>query len=1048
MVRLVKIMKMKTIQHQQSNLRHAFPALKTVLVILMLLAGFQLTARSEELDQEFPVQGGANGAVYASALQPDGKILIGGAFTKINGKNRPYLARLNSDSTLDAAFQPPAGITNAVYSIALQPDGKIVVAGAFNRTNGSLENRILRLNADGSRDESFAPGSGANGTVRAVALQPDGKLLLGGSFTSFNGVSSNRLVRLNSDGSVDQSFAPAGGADASVETIAADASGRVVIGGAFKTVNNVSRSGVARLNGDGSLDLTFNPGSGTAERNPGDGSHTVYSIVVQPDGRILLGGAFYSFNGTPRPAVLRLDVDGTLDTAFNLGTGVDGAVRTATILSDGRVLIGGAFSIFSPATRDRIARLNLDGSVDSTFNTQGMAGEVYVLAVQPDSKLVIGGSFTGINYALRSRIARLNADGSLDRPFAPTGGANGNIYKIVAQPDGKILLGGEFTAFNGIPRRGIVRLNADGSVDNSFDSAIGINEGNYSRIDNIIVLPDGKILIGGEFDSFNGVNQKSLARLNPDGSVDASFVGSLTVGKVNALVRQPDGKILVGGNFGGINGNNQTNFARLDPNGNVDTGFLMGAGPNSYVSSIVLQPDGKILLGGDFYKYNNITQEKIARLNPDGSLDASFNVGGGPQGAVYGLLLQPDGKVLVRGFFENVNGVQRIRIARLNADGSLDQAFNPGAGPYGVILDFALQGDGKILIGGTFSSYNNVARNKLARLNPDGSLDGTLIQGNGPNGDVRAFWIQPDRSILIGGSFSLYSGVSTTNLIRLKGVNRPPADFDGDGKTDISIFRPADGSWWYSRSLDNAFRVFSFGISSDIITPGDYTGDGKTDLGVFRPSTGEWFVQRSEDNSYFSFPFGSNGDIPAPADYDADGKTDAAVFRPSTGTWYILNSGGSGTSIVQFGADGDFPVAADYDGDGRADIALFRPSDGSWWYLQSSNAQFRVYRFGESTDKPVPGDYTGDGKADIAVWRPASGEWFFKRSEDDSYFSVPFGAAGDIVAPGDYDGDGRFDTAVFRPSTANWFVQRSTAGILITTFGAAGDRPVTNAFVP
>jgi CSLREA domain-containing protein len=279
-------------------------------------------------------------------------------------------------------------------------------------------------------------------------------------------------------------------------------------------------------------------------------------------------------------------------------------------------------------------------------------------------------------------------------------------------------------------------------------------------------------------------------------------------------------------------------------------------------------------------------------------------------------------------------------------------------------------------------------------------------------------------------------------------LQRTPYDFDGDGKTDIGIFRPSDGSWWYTRSSDDAFRVYAFGAAGDLLTPGDYTGDGKSDIAVFRPATGEWFVQRSEDNSFFSFPFGVNGDIPAPTDYDGDGKTDAAVFRPSSGTWFILNSGGSGTSIVQFGSAEDKPVAADYDGDGKADVAIFRPSDGSWWYLRSSDSQFRVFSFGVSTDKPVQGDYTGDGKADLAVFGSSSGEWFVQRSEDNSYFSVPFGAMGDIAVPGDYDGDGKFDTAVFRPSTADWFVQRSTAGIIITHFGTTGDRPIPNAFVP
>jgi hypothetical protein len=294
-----------------------------------------------------------------------------------------------------------------------------------------------------------------------------------------------------------------------------------------------------------------------------------------------------------------------------------------------------------------------------------------------------------------------------------------------------------------------------------------------------------------------------------------------------------------------------------------------------------------------------------------------------------------------------------------------------------------------------------------------------------------------------GERFNLQSGFWTYDAPR-----RAPYDFDGDGKTDIGIFRPSDGSWWYSRSSDNGFRVFRFGISSDLIAPGDFTGDGLADIAVFRATSGEWFVQRSEDNSFFSFPFGTSGDVPVPSDYDGDGKTDAAVFRPSSGTWFILNSNGSGTSIVNFGTSEDKPVAADFDGDGKADIAIFRPSDGSWWYLRSSDNQFRVFRFGLGTDKPVQGDFTGDGRADIAVFRPSTGVWFVQRSEDDSFYSVPFGTTDDLPAPGDYDGDGRFDTAVFRPTTGNWFVQRSSAGIVITTFGTVGDRPIPNAFVP
>lgn len=271
-------------------------------------------------------------------------------------------------------------------------------------------------------------------------------------------------------------------------------------------------------------------------------------------------------------------------------------------------------------------------------------------------------------------------------------------------------------------------------------------------------------------------------------------------------------------------------------------------------------------------------------------------------------------------------------------------------------------------------------------------------------------------------------------------------DYDGDGKSDISIFRPTNGQWWYQQSFDNIVRSTTFGSSTDKPVPADFDGDGKTDIAVYRPSSGEWFVLRSSNLSFYAFPFGISTDKPAPGDYDGDGLADAAVFRQSEGTWYINKSSG-GTQISQWGAAGDIPVNADYDGDGKSDIAIFRPADGSWW-LNRSTGGFFATPFGVGTDKPVQEDYTGDGKSDIAVWRPGNGIWYVLRSEDSSFFGVPFGANGDIPAPGDFDGDGKTDFGIFRPNGGNWFIQRSTQGILIQNFGVNGDIPTEASFIP
>ena len=290
----------------------------------------------------------------------------------------------------------------------------------------------------------------------------------------------------------------------------------------------------------------------------------------------------------------------------------------------------------------------------------------------------------------------------------------------------------------------------------------------------------------------------------------------------------------------------------------------------------------------------------------------------------------------------------------------------------------------------------------------------------------------------------------TTNAVS-QAPRRTPFDLDGDGKTDLSIFRPngAASEWWWLKSGTGGNAALVFGANTDRIVPVDYTGDGKTDVAFWRPSTGQWFVLRSEDFSFYAFPFGATGDIPIPGDFDGDNKADAAVFRESSLTWFISKSTG-GTDIIGFGAAGDKPVVADYDGDGKADIAIFRPNGAGgaeWWVRRSSNASVFALQFGSSTDKALPGDFTGDGKADVAFWRPATGFWNVLRSEDFSYFAFPFGANGDVPVPGDYDGDGKIDAAVFRPTNSTWFANQSGGGTLIQQFGITGDLPLPNSFV-
>ena len=287
----------------------------------------------------------------------------------------------------------------------------------------------------------------------------------------------------------------------------------------------------------------------------------------------------------------------------------------------------------------------------------------------------------------------------------------------------------------------------------------------------------------------------------------------------------------------------------------------------------------------------------------------------------------------------------------------------------------------------------------------------------------------------VGNIFFDISGANFTITASAPTV-RKQFDFDGDGKADISVFRPSNGSWYVQQSTAG-FTGVAFGFGTDKLVPADYDGDGKTDIAVYR--NGTWYLLRSQ-LGFTGVTFGDANDIPVPADYDGDGKADIAVFRPSNGTWYLQQST-NGFTGVAFGISTDKPVPADYDGDGKADIAVNRSGT---WYIQRSQLGFTGVQFGDGNDKLVPADYDGDGKTDVAVFRPSNGTWYLQQSTA-GFTGIAFGLGTDLPAPADYDGDGKADVAVFRSGT--WYIQRSQAGFTGVAFGASTDAVIPNTYV-
>ncbi len=741
----------------------------------------------------------ANGLVGAMALQADGKVLIGGTFTTLqpngaaNATTRNRIARLNADGSLDASFDPNAN--NQIYAIAVQTDGKIVIGGAFTtlQPNGAAaattRNHIARLNADGSLDAGFNPN--ANGTfvgqVYCVAVQSDGRIVIGGAFSTLqpNGAATattrNHIARLNADGSLDTGFNP--NASAAVDAIALQTNGQIVIGGAFSTLqpngaaNPTIRSHVARLNTDGTVDGGFDPSPNAS----------IGALAVQADGKILFSGTFtmLSPNGAATPSsrsnLARVNSDGTLDTAF--GPNPSSVVNAIVLQSDGKILLGGAFFQLFPigATTgtafEHVARLNVDGSIDGSFDPSSN-GIVNAIAVQKDGRIVLGGNFTQLfaNAAVatsqRNNIARVNPDGSLDVTFNPDD--NGRILTLARQPDGSVLLGGTLTSVGGVTRTNLARISATGVLDASFNPTVN------GTVTQVLAQSDGKVLISGNFNNINGVTRNGVARLNSDGTLDAGFNPNPNAA-VLSMALQSDGRLLIAGSFSGIQANGATTstamngIARLNTDGSLDTNFP-NLEPNSRVNAVAVQTDGKIIIAGEFTGVapNGATiftsRNFIARFNSDGTLDANFDPNF--DNSVSVIALQSDGRILVGGGFSRAapnEGAVTIRshVARLNSDGTVDTNFDPN--PNNNVTLIAVQPDGHVFIGGVFTTVQPnegvavFSRYNFARLNVDGSVDQGFIPN--PNTNVNAVLVQADGSFFAAGGFTSISNAAADHLV-------------------------------------------------------------------------------------------------------------------------------------------------------------------------------------------------------------------------------------------------------------------------------------------
>lgn len=645
-------------------------------------------------------------------------------------------------------------------------------------TSFSAESKEVLQPAAGELDSSLNTAlDSLPGYARAAAVQADGKVIVGGYFRTLNGVRYDNIVRLNPDLSIDSTFAA--NVYGAILAIAVQTDGKIVVGGDFTAVDGTSRNRIARLNPDGSLDTTFDPGAGA--------DNTVNDVVVQPDGKILLGGSFYGVGSAGRFGVARLNPNGSVDSSFTspfpppaLVSGNPSATVTVysiALQADGKIILGTNLFLMnsngSTVTAKPIARLNADGTFDSSF-VASVNNLVLKVVIQPDGRILIAGQFSNVSGVRRNFIARLNADGSLDASFDPGTGANSPIFSIFLKPDGKILISGGFSTFNAVPRNRVAQLNTNGALDDTFVT----NGSLFGSVLSVVTTAAGQVFAAGSFQMLAGESLDSVAVFNADGSIDMTAKFSTTRrGVVRAVAVQPDGRIIIGGDFGRANGIYRNHLARLNADGSVDESFgLTAASSGGQVNSIVLQPDGKILVGGLFVGSSNSPLVNITRLNPDGTTDSSFAQGSLPSNrGIKRIAVQPDGKIIIIYSTAPVNQHPSGGIARLNADGSLDGTFSSTFSfPFETV---AVQADGRILVGGLFSfgfvnsQTGSVFYNGIIRLNADGSHDTdfhpAFITEAGRFTGIYSLALQPDGKILVGGSIFTAGRTAPVGIVRV-----------------------------------------------------------------------------------------------------------------------------------------------------------------------------------------------------------------------------------------------------------------------------------------
>lgn len=721
----------------------------------------------------------SSATVTDGAQQSDGKIVLIGTFTVFERQNVGQIVRLNLDGTIDTSFnsgQVGFGSSSFMTSLKIQSDQKIIIAGNFSIYNGLTTTRIIRLNTDGSTDTSFTTGTGPNNTVNCIELQSDGKILIGGSFTSYNGVTINRMARLNTDGTLDTSFNIGTGFNNSLQDIKVSSLG-IYACGSFSSFNSISgtiQGNFLRLNVDGSRDTSFNKDFTT--------STNTFSICELPDNSVIVGGTFsISRSNKMLVGLARYNSNGTTFTNFQTvgnhiaGSGSNGPRRVIYIASDNSLLVCGSFEKFGYKFPSRyFAKINIDGSDPVTpssfgfinFSYSGGSSDIVNNIIQlTGGKILLMGNFlisSTSNFNSNPNdvynLVKIQGDGSfITLNFRSRLSSINNIYGFYLDDLNNIYIYGDlsYSSDGAIEYKRILKFDNQGNL--LYDDPINLNsvtEDNIAYISSMMKLSDGNFLLAGQFKAAFGNYVNAVVKISSTGVfLSSPLPTQSSIGTQSVIKETSDGKVYISGSFNmsfAGSGFSYRGIVRLNSDMTVDTSFTIYTfltnsilSTRANVADIAIQVDGKILIIGGFDRYSTIQRRYIARINTDGSLDTTFVVGTGfftssidtfiDSLSTSAMILQSDGKVIVCGRFISYDGFSSRGIIRLNSDGSVDTSFNVGTGFDLKVDRIFMTSDGKIHAVGDFRSYNDNPAIGYCILNSDGSFHSAPYRFTLPN---------------------------------------------------------------------------------------------------------------------------------------------------------------------------------------------------------------------------------------------------------------------------------------------------------------------------